>query len=531
MKGSSLFRWPVRLQTQIFLLVLGIIIVSVGLQTLVVKQFLEASIADAGAKKVMRLASEAAKEPELVVAFGLPSPSLVIQPWAERMRRYGEVSFVTVFNRNAVRYSHPLPEQLGKLFAGGDEKRVLQGQSYVSQGVGTLGLSVRAFVPIYGPSGEQVGGLAVGLLVNNLKEEAEKLDTLIYAVTAASLLLGMIGAFSLSRSIKRVIFDLEPHQIASLLEERTVVISSIKEGVLAIDRDGRVILINDSAKDLLGVGAVEGRPVAEVIPNTLLPEVLETGVADFDRELNVGSRVLLVNRIPLVSRGHRIGVVATFRDLSELRSLTAQLTEVRRYTEALRAQHHEFLNKLHVVSGLIQLGNFEEATRFIVQTVSSRQKTFDDLRRMVEVPDVAALILAKMNEAQEAGIEVHLEPGSRLVVLRPEAVDSAVTIVGNLLQNAIEALRPSSLPLKRIDISLRCDQEVMIRIRDNGSLAPGMKERLFEPGVTTKQGNGNMGIGLHLVKMNVERWGGRVDLDDSDAVTWTAWLGPSVYPQ
>jgi sensor histidine kinase regulating citrate/malate metabolism len=135
--------------------------------------------------------------------------------------------------------------------------------------------------------------------------------------------------------------------------------------------------------------------VTEVIPNTKLMEIVQSGSATLDEEQVLNNKVLLVNRIPLVSRNVVIGAVATFRDLSEVRALAEELTEVRRYTDALRAQHHEFLNKLHVVSGLLQLNRYEDAVRFIVKTVSLQQHVFDILKKKILVPDVTALILAK----------------------------------------------------------------------------------------------------------------------------------------
>ena len=350
-------------------------------------------------------------------------------------------------------------------------------------------------------------------------------------MAAVSLGVGLIGALLLSRNIKKIIFGLEPHEIATLLEERNVIISSIKEGIVAIDRDERIILINDNARRLLDINdQVEGRLVTEVIPGTRLPEVMRTGIPHIDEEQVLNRTVIIVNRIPLKSRSETIGAVATFRDLSEIRALAEELTEVRQYTDALRAQHHEYLNKLHVVSGLLQLGKHDDAVRFIVKTVSVQQKVFDILRTRVREPDIAALLLAKINEAQEANIELELSERSLLPTLKTEAVPSLVTIIGNLVQNAIEALQPLGRSGKRILVEcFIAGGRFIVRVEDNGDgLDPQVRGHLFERGFTSKSAGGNMGIGLSLVQMHATMLGGMIDVSEDHGVVVTVTLDCSM---
>jgi len=503
------------LRLRIFLVVVAIAGLSVVVETFFVQRFFRDYVIDSTARKVQAIAAETARDPQIVAGFDDAIPSAVIQPIAERIRVISSASYVVVFNMDAVRYSHPQPDRLGKRFVGGDEQRALRGESYVSQALGTLGLSIRAFAPIRKPTGEQIGVVSVGMLLQDLDRETRRIGVILSAAAGVSLALGLFGAAALSNNIKKTIFGLEPAEIATLLEERNVIISSIKEGIIAVDRNGRIILINDNAKLLLKLeGDCEGRPVTEAIPDTKLMEVVLNGVPHVDEEQVLNQTVLLVNRIPLVSRGEVIGAVATFRDLSEIRTLAEELTEVRRYTDALRAQHHEFLNKLHVVSGLLQLQRYDDAVRFIVKTVSLQQQVFDILRKRIAVPDVAALILAKMNEAEESNIEFALAEDTLLPALRPEAVPSVVTIVGNLLQNAVESLRRCGRERKRVDLAFRLSGEALeIRVADNGEGIPEAEaDRIFDRGVTTKAAQGNMGIGLSLVRMHARALGGEVSV-------------------
>lgn len=515
------------LRTRIFLLTVGVVLVSLALQTLSVGKFFEGYWEETGAKTVMRIAEEAARDQDIVAAFGLPDPSVVIQPLAERIRRATEASFVVVMDMQSVRYSHPQADRLGKHFVGGDEVDALAGKTYVSRAVGTLGLSLRAFVPVWNAQGRQIGVVAAGLLIENLAQTTGRVTGMLYAVAALSLAFGLGGAYFLARNIKRTIFGLEPHQIATVLKERDVILGSIKEGVVAIDQNAQILLINENAARLLGVeSGVEGRPVAEVLPQTGLVEVLKTGRPQLDEEQVFNQSILLINRLPLVSAGQIVGAVATFRDVSEIRILAEELTEVRRHTETLRAQHHEFLNKLQVISGLIQLGCWDEAKEFIATAVSFRQEVYDQVRSRIEAPDVAALVIAKMNQAQEAGIILNLDPESRLPALGPEPAAAVITILGNLVQNAVESLRSRPTEGRLVKLGLfPSPGRLVLKVADNGpGIPPELRSRIFDSGVTGKPGGGNMGLGLHLVKMHAERFGGTIEVEEGDGVTMTVVL-------
>jgi len=342
-----------------------------------------------------------------------------------------------------------------------------------------------------------------------------------------SLSIGLVGALYLARNIKATIFGLEPHEIATLLEERNVIISSINEGIVAVDREERVILINERAKSLLSIDELPAdKKVGDLIPGMGLDSIIESGSRIIDEERRMNGAVILVNRIPLSSKGGIIGAVATFRDMSEVRALAEELTEVKQYTNALRAQHHEFLNKLHVISGLLQLKRYPEAVKFTVSAMSRQQKTFDLLRKTVRTPEVAALILAKMNEAREYDIEVKLVEEGAFPAIGTEAVAPVIAILGNLLQNAIESLRSCDRSPKRICLSFdESEREFLITVHDNGDgIPPELCGRIFERGVTSKPEGHNMGMGLYLVKASAERLRGRVETIEVEGLAFIVHL-------
>jgi sensor histidine kinase regulating citrate/malate metabolism len=446
---------------------------------------------------------------------------------AEEIRRITQTSFVVVFNMDTIRYSHPFPDRLGKPFVGGDEKRALAGETYVSQAKGTLGISQRAFAPIFDSGRRQLGVVSVGLLLTEVRQRQQQAVFTLYVMAFVGILMGLAGAVILSRNIKKAIFGLEPYQIGALLEERNVIFSSIKEGVIAIDRKERIIFINESARLLLSLpDLVEGSRVADIIPQTRLPDVVRTGEAVYDEEWISNGTILLVNRIPLRTRGEVIGAVATFRDMSEIRKLAEELIQVRQYTDALRREHHEHLNRLHVIAGLLQLKRYREAVRYIVSTVSRKQAMADFLRRRVRTPAVSGLLLSKLEQAQKAGIGMVIAPDSDLPVLAPYAAGAIITLLGNLIENAIESLMAAATPDGRIEVSLRAEGDrVDLQVRDNGrGFPPDLRERIFEKGFTTKKTPKNMGIGLYLVQSTVGQFRGTCEVTLEGGVTFRVTL-------
>jgi len=505
----------VSLQTRIFTLVIVIILVSIVFETMCVEKYIENFIIENEAKRVMSIAEMTAKNPLVIDAFSLDEPSAVIQPVAEEIRLLTETSFVVVFNMNTIRYSHPFIDRLGKHFVGGDEKDALEGEKYVSQARGTLGISQRAFAPIYDSENRQIGVVSVGLLLTALKEQKKNISYILYVVALVSVFVGLLGAVFLARKIKQTIFGLEPHEIAALHQQRNVIISSIKEGVVAIDTDKRVILVNEAAKKLLSIGDVPpNTPITNVVPTTKLPLVVDSGEPMLDEEQRINSNVILTNRIPLISQGKIIGAVATFRDMSEIRKLAEELTEVKSYINALRVQHHEYLNKLHIISGLLQLEKYSDAVDYIVKTMSEKQEIADFLRTRIHCPAVSGLLLAKMNEAEEYDIDFVVTKASYLPAIHEEKMTMVTSIIGNLLQNSIEALQSSVIDKKRIVITLKTHKNtVELIVKDNGHGFPAnLREKIFERGYTTKDSLKNKGIGLALVKEYVTELDGTLEL-------------------
>jgi two-component system CitB family sensor kinase len=324
----------------------------------------------------------------------------------------------------------------------------------------------------------------------------------------------------LAARLKRQTFGLELDEIAELLQEREATLRGIREGVVAVDPDGRVRVVNDEARRLLELPEdAVGRPVDEIPGDARLADVLTGRLEGRDLLVLSGDRVLVANHVPVRHEGREVGGVTTLRDRTELEGLVRELDSVRDLTEAMRAQSHEFSNRLHTLSGLLQLGHEEEALSFIEEVAHSDAALRDAITARIRDPLIGALLLAKSAVAAERGVELQLDENALLdAELRdPRAL---LTVLGNLIDNALDAARASGREPAAAEVGLRLvgEAEVLVYVGDSGTgVPPEERERIFEPGYSTKptSGVGSRGVGLALVQGLVERRGGTVTVREA----------------
>ncbi|MBA2475402.1 MAG: sensor histidine kinase [Actinobacteria bacterium] len=527
MQRDSRWGWSrLRLSTQIVLLSLAITVLTLGTGVTVSILQARAQLDRESGRQSLAIARTVAQIPQVRAAFTRPHPERVINPIAERIRARTEAAFVVVANARGIRYSHPDPAKIGELIST-DPSEVLSGREYVGVQTGTLGRSVRGKVPIRDGRGRVIGLVSVGILEDAVGAQLRHDLPVLLIPPAIGLALGAIGSFLLARRIKRQTFGLEPNEIAALLEQREAVLHGIREGTVATDAAGRVLLVNDEAKRLLGLDdSALGRPLADVVPSGHVRDVVGGRAAGPDQVVLVNDRVLVANRMPVTIRGRDVGAVVTLRDRTELEGLLRELHDVRSLADALRAQEHEFSHRLHVVAGLIELGRSDEAIRFINQSSVVYQALVESIVEHVGEPTLAALLLGKAAVASERGIELRVTDDSEL----PEDygdVRDLVTVVGNLVDNALDSV--ASVGGGSIVVTIRDEAEgVVVRVHDSGpGVEPSVVDEIFRDGFTTKvaTGTGRRGLGLALVSQTVRRReGGYVRVANDAGARFTAFL-------
>ena len=445
----------------------------------------------------------------------LNQESTEIQAYAEAVRKSTGARFVVVGDHEGKRYSHPVPERIGKFMVGGDNARALEGgEAYISKAVGTLGPSMRGKVPVFGDSGKVIGVVSVGYLQETVQEVTEGYLQRILLWVCGLFLLGGLGTWLIARDVKLSIFGLEPAEIARLFRERNAILDSIREGVVAINDEGRVTVLDHEAAKILGIPPESGigTPIETILPQTRMLEVLKSGEEQFDQEMMIGDIEVVVNRVPIWQNERVTGVVSSFRRKQEIDRLAQELTQIQEYSEALRAQTHEYSNKLHTLAGLIQLGSHREALDLIGRETSGYQELLGTLAKTVPEPLLSAIILGKYNRAQELRINFQLDTESRMIDI-PENIsrEKIVSILGNLLENAIEAAQENTSGKRLVQLSMTdFGNDLIFEVEDSGS---GIEDELVDMsmkhGFTTKSGTGR-GIGLSLVHENLEYLGGHL---------------------
>ena len=331
----------------------------------------------------------------------------------------------------------------------------------------------------------------------------------------SAMVFGLVGSLLLARWIKRQTLGMEPADMVALAEQREAIFSGIAEGVIALDTRDRITFVNPLAAALLSLPASPiGQSLTELGIGGRLHDVLAaTRDHDPDEVVIRAGRVLVLNRMPVVHDGRQIGSVTTLRDRTQLAKVESELGAFRGTTNMLRAQAHEFANQLHTISGLIEIGEYDEVVRFVDTLVEKRTSLDLTIARRVEDRSVAALLVAKAALAAEKKVDLRISDRTGLSPLRTESSFDVATVLGNLIDNGIDAVVSEGGDDRWVGVEIRqSDTSVELLVSDSG---PGIDAKLatevFEHGYTTKAAlGGERGIGLALTRLICKRRGGEV---------------------
>ncbi|MFG3687645.1 ATP-binding protein [Micromonospora sp. NPDC047740] len=487
-------------------------------------------------RRVAALGEELAGSPLLRDQLTQPAPGEAIAPLLQNTLIRSGVTHVTVANERGRVVSSTDPTLVGSPVRLGDP-RVAEGRSWFGELAVDGPQELVAQVPVLGDDpvtkknlGRYLGVVVVGEKSPSWSERLVGASSYLLTYLGIACGLGVIGSWLLARRIKRQTLGLEPREIAGLAEHREALLHGIAEGVIALDPQQRVTLVNAVGRRLLDLPEeCLGRSLRELRINGRLRDVLAGAGGGPDARDQVvvrRGRVLVMNRMTVRKDGRRLGSVTTLRDRTELARLEQELGSFRSTTELLRAQTHEFANQLHTISGLIQIGEHDEVVRYV--DALSRHRASLDLTVTSRIHDtaIAALLMAKSAVAAERRVELRISEQTGLDRLPAELSADVATVLGNLVDNAVEAVAggreaagdPAEQPAW-VEVELRQDaSSVEIVVRDSGpGVAPELAQEVFTHGFTTKAAHsGERGIGLALTRLVCHRRGGEV------AVTNTA---------
>lgn len=513
-----------KLKTKITSTVIGILLLTIGSISILSFNQMKIMLKDQFGRNLLNIANSVSMS--YLVENYLTSNNQIkgqsLNDQIEAIRIKTNVEFIVVMDMKGIRYSHPIKAKIGKKFQGGDEKRVLTtGEEYVSEAQGSLGPSLRVFAPIY-KNGKQIGAVAIGSPINEVYNEIySKIDRFIPFIILG-LFLGVIAATLLSSNIKKAIFGLEPEEIALILKEKEAVIESVKEGILAVDKKGRVTLFNRAAGEILELTQEDiGRPIANLSYEHKISEVLKLGKYFENIEMKVRPGLTIFCKYnPLKNdKDEVIGLVMNFRDLTEVKKMAEELTGIKKMTCSLRAQNHEFMNKLHAISGMIQLEEYTEAVKFISNVSKTRKDISGILTGQIKNVSIEALLLSKYNKAEEARIIFEIDSSCQLDEL-PEYMreDELGSVIGNLIENSLDEVSTDGNGFVHFKIS-KLENNLKIQVNDNG---PGikceMKNKIYDIGTTTKIGQ--RGVGMYVVKKIIDEMHGTIEFSVDNGTWW-----------
>ncbi|MBJ9241403.1 MULTISPECIES: sensor histidine kinase [Citrobacter] len=513
---------PMKLGTTVILMVSAVLFSVLLVVHLIYFSQISHMTRDALAGKALAVARTLANSPEIRQGLMKKPEESGIQAIAQAVNKSNDFLFIVVTDMQSIRYSHPEAQRIGQPFKGDDILLALQGKENVAINRGFLAQALRVFTPIYDEHHRQIGVVSIGLELSRVTEQINNSRGSIFWSILFGVLVGLLGTWVFVKVLKRILFGLEPYEISNLFEQRQAMLHSIKEGVIAVDECGEVTLINQAAQDLLDYHKSQDDAQLSTLSHAWskvvdFSQVLHDGTPRRDEEIMVKDRLLLINTVPVLSNGKIIGAISTFRDKTEVRKLMQRLDGMVNYADALRERSHEFMNKLHVILGLLHLKSYKQLENYILKTANSYQEEIGSLLGKIKSPVIAGFLLSKINRTSDLGHSLVISNESQLPENSNEdQVAVLITVLGNLIENALEALGQE--PGGEISVSLHYRHGWLhCEVNDDGpGIAPEHIEHIFEKGVSSK--GTERGVGLALVKQQVENVGGNISVESEPGI-------------
>ncbi len=430
---------------------------------------------------------------------------------------YQDLDVIAVYDRDGLRFYHTSRRETGETLLNGEEQPILQGaEPYITSGYGTIGSQRMAFHAVTDSGGTIIGFVTVAMFHSAISRRSLTLGLLYLAILSAALLAALLFSRMIVRLLKDSLGGRRPDELLGLYQRQGDVLNAIEDGLIATDLQGTVLFANDQARRLFPdrSDSLTGRPLREVFPETCCDQVAHSGQALHNRSLMVGGRQVLATEVPISGEQGNEGVLNIFHDKTEMRRLSDELSGTKYMLDTLRFFNHEFLNRMHIILGYLQTDQTQEAIRFILNSSLVSSQTIRGVADCIRVPRLSALIIGKMMHAAEQGIALSVSQDSSCReedLLVP--VEDLATVVGNLLENAIEELVRGQPEIREIKLSLYCRPDCnLILCEDTGrGIDPALLPHIWEKGVSSK--GENRGLGLCMVRRITEGHKGSIQVE------------------
>lgn len=429
-----------------------------------------------------------------------------------------QIDLIVVCDTESRRIYHTRHERIHDDFIGNDQYDILAGsEPYISIAVGSMGLQRRAFHAVRDAEGEILGFVMVSVLDTHITKMQNSIIRSFLTILLVMLIVGFIVAAVYRFHLENVLLGYRPEEFANMYIERAEVLDALEEGIFAIDANEDIILMNHSAKNMLNLPAdlsTEGHKLTEYYPETRLPETVRSGRKETNVNFTIKGKNIISSRIPIRSKGRIIGAVSIFRNRTEVFRLAEELTGAQYMVDTLRSANHEFMNRLHVILGFLEMNEPDKAKHYILNTSLVSSEAISDIHHRVPISSLAALLIGKMLKAHELGIKFVLKSDSYFREKENQLpADCFVTLVGNLVENAMDELNSGDYPVKRIEMGIYSEEGNTTIVCDDtgGGIPEEILISIYDPHTTTK-GPGH-GSGFRLMKDIVDRYEGTFHID------------------
>ena len=435
------------------------------------------------------------------------------------------IDVISFVSRENIRLYHSNHELIGTEYDGAiPEFEKVSKEYYTANETGPSGSQRRAYAAVYDKNGNYTGFVMTIMLLENIKAETLQILFIFALITVAAILIELIISAELSSSIKKSLHGYEPNVFSAMFQVRDNILESLNEGVLAVDKNGIVQFANRSAAKMLGKKKAKeliNTPFTDCCNDGFIKNVISTGEKEFNiQEQSIDNSNVLIDCIPIKEKDDIIGAVAILHNREEYTKLMEDLAGTRYLVDSMRANNHDFTNKLHVIMGLIQMEMYDDAVSYIENISIVQRETISKIMSVVDEPSIAALLIGKSARASELNIKFILNDEShysKTDLLLPSEL--MVTVIGNLIDNAFEAINIKNIQRQkelRFGIYSR-ENALLITVEDTGiGISKDNLEHIYDNGFSTK-GEGR-GTGLYQVKEMIEAIGGKITVESQENV-------------
>ncbi|MDN4608091.1 sensor histidine kinase [Sporosarcina highlanderae] len=442
-----------------------------------------------------------------------------LKPLVDYYMTQSEAAFIVIKDREGTVLAHPSSEEVGEIHPIRDETKALVfGGNYNVMSDDIIGSAVVAISPIY--VDRQIVGIArVGYLVKDLQNTVIDRTKKLALFSLSIFVIGILLSIWLARQIRKDTFGMEPQEIANFYMERHAVLASISEGLIATDGEGKIKIINTAARKILNITSdYKGKPIQSIFPTLQDSDLIDISNKPLSFEITINQKTLIMTIVPL-QKIATSGTVITFKDKTEMNELVNTLFEVTKYSDDLRAQTHEYMNKLYVISALLQLHKYNEAVKMIQEEIDITQHTNTFILENIKDPNVQAILFGKIGKASENKIIFNIDENSSIAEL-PSFIGTGLLtiIIGNLIDNAFDQVIDQ--PNGEVNFfALDIGEDIIFEVSDNGKgILPDVADKIFTQGFSTK-GKADHGYGLSNVKSAIQNLGGDIQWSSNESGT------------